>query len=159
LMAEVDHNNFREDLYYRINVVEISIPPLRDRIDDLELLIAHIINRHCVQMHIMKPDITEEALEALKEYRWPGNIRELENCIERALILSQGRRIEKHHLPERLWKTPPILEIGGVSLNQSVRALMESALQRSDGNVSAAAKELGIARSTFYRKMRQFGLS
>jgi transcriptional regulator of acetoin/glycerol metabolism len=159
LIAEVDNNNFREDLYYRINVVEISIPPLRDRIDDLELLIAHIMDRHCMQMHIMKPDITKEAFEVLREYCWPGNVRELENCIERALILSQGRRIEKHHLPERLWKIPTILGIGGVSLNQSVKALMESALRRSDGNVTAAAKDLRIARSTFYRKMRQFGLS
>ncbi len=104
LLKEVKNLNFREDLYYRLNVVEICIPPLRERVADLELLIDHVMTRQSKEMNIKKPHLSEEVLEIFKSYNWPGNVRELENCIERAVLLAQGSVVRREHLPERLWK-------------------------------------------------------
>ncbi len=158
LMAEVEHGNFRKDLYYRLNVVEIVVPPLRSRMGDLELLIDHIMTRLSREMGVPKSRLSGEASEILKCHQWPGNIRELENCIERAFLLAQGRTIEKSHIPERTFRrTCQTLE-GGHSLDQAYRAAVRTTLEECKGNVSMAAKRLRIARSTLYRKMREFGL-
>lgn len=159
LLSEVEKDNFREDLYYRLNVVEILIPPLRERIDDLELLITHIMSRQCQEMGIISPRISDEVLEILSTYQWPGNIRELENCIERALLLSKGGTIRKVHLPDRICKKPNGMGNGAMSLSQGFKEMIEAALDRCSGNVSMAARELKISRSTLYRKMKEFGLS
>ncbi len=159
MIREVENATFREDLYYRIGVVEIAIPPLRDRMDDLELLIDHIMQRQCQEMGIKKPRISDKVFEVLKRYHWPGNIRELENCIERALIISQGSVIRKIHLPERTLKKSGDMEQGAMSLRQGFKGMIEATLNRCDGNMSMAARELKIARSTLYRKMKEFGLS
>jgi transcriptional regulator with PAS, ATPase and Fis domain len=159
LMTEVENNNFREDLYYRLNVVEIFIPSLSQRIEDLELLIEHILKRHCQEMAIYKPQIDPKALKILMAYHWPGNVRELENCIERALLLSQGQTIQVTNLPERVRKSNAKQKDRPVSLKKSYKKLIKEALERSGGNISIAARELKIARSTFYRKMKEFGIS
>lgn len=101
LLDEVGRGNFREDLYYRLNVVEIFIPPLRERIDDLEMLLHYIMDRQCRKLGTGKPKISDEALRMLKDYDWPGNVRELENVCERALLFSQGGTIAVDHLPLR----------------------------------------------------------
>ncbi len=159
LMSEVENSNFREDFYYRIGVVEIVIPPLRDRMDNLDLLIDHIMQRQCQEMGIRKPKISDEVYEILRKYIWPGNIRELENCIERAVLLSQGNTIRKIHLPERPLKKRGSIEYGTMPLRLGFKAMVESTLIHCDGNISMAARELKIARSTLYRKMKEFGLS
>ena len=159
MVREVENATFREDLYYRIGVVEIAIPPLRDRMDDLELLIDHIMQRQCREMGMKKPRISDKVYDALKKYHWPGNVRELENCIERALIISQGGVIRKIHLPERTLKKTGATTHGTMSLRQGFKEMIETTLNRCDGNLSMTARELRIARSTLYRKMKEFGLS
>jgi len=158
LLEEVENNNFREDLYYRLNVVELVIPPLRERLDDLELLIDHMLDRHCLEMGSPKPVISGEVLERLHGYDWPGNIRELENCIERAVLLSRGERIIAAHLPERMVNQERQTLDRGLSVKEGMRTMIQTALEHNQGNVSQAAKELKIARSTIYRKMREYGL-
>lgn len=159
LMSEVENDNFREDFYYRLNVVEILIPPLQERREDLELLIDHILKRHCQEMGLKKPRVSEEALETLMAYHWPGNVRELENCIERALLLSRGDEIQRSHLTDRIAKKPAGLAPRAISLDQGYKEMIEKALERCDGNVSKAARGLRVSRSTLYRKMRNFGIS
>jgi len=159
LILEVENSNFREDFYYRLGVVEIVIPPLRDRVGDLELLVDHIMQRQCQEMGIRKPKVSHEVYEILRNYHWPGNVRELENCIERAVLLSQGDTIRKHCLPDRIYKRSSRGRSGAMPLHQGTKELIGAALNRCDGNVSMAARELKIARSTLYRKMKEFELS
>ena len=134
LMTEVKNSNFRKDLYYRLNTVEIFIPPLRERIGDLEILVEHIMERQSLKMGTRKPTFADDALEVLRNYQWPGNIRELENTIERAVLLSQGQVIHKDLLPDRLWEQP--VEARPTSLKQSYRETVQFALDRCEGNVS-----------------------
>ncbi len=159
MLNEVENSTFREDLYYRIGVVEITIPPLRDRMDDFELLIENILQRQCQEMGMKKPRISSKVYEVLRKYHWPGNIRELENCIERALIMSQGSVIRKIHLPERILKKESRVEHGVRSLRQGFKEMIETTINRCDGNLSMTARDLKISRSTLYRKMKDFGLS
>ena len=159
LMEEVEHGCFRTDLYYRLNVVEIVIPPLRNRMGDLELLIDHIMARLGREMGILKHGISEEALEVLRSHHWPGNVRELENCLERAFLLAQGRVIERVHIPERALRRSAAPHNGSDPLQDTFRRAIESALTESRGNIAKTAKNLRIARSTLYRKMKEFGLS
>ncbi len=160
LLAEVENNNFREDLYYRVNVVEIFIPPLRERKGDLELLVGIFLDRLCEDMAINKPAISDEVLDIFRTYCWPGNVRELENCIERAVVLSQGDEITKQHLPERLFNKPTsTVRTSSTSFLDGYKDMIEAALERNNGNASQAARELNIARSTLYRKMKEFDIT
>jgi len=158
LMAEVEADNFREDLYYRLNVVEIYVPPLRNRIDDLDLLIDHFLNRLCHETGSTKPKISDEVLEVLRSYRWPGNVRELENCIERALLLSEGNFISISHLPDRIIHRHSDSH-RYIPLKQGLKEIIESTMKQCNGNISMAARELNISRSTLYRKMKELRLS
>jgi len=158
LMTEVENTNFREDFYYRLNVVEILIPPIRKRIDDLKLLMDHIMTRHCMEMAINKPEVSDQALEIMWHYRWPGNVRELENVVERALLLSQGKIFQKSHLPERMWKSTAKPQQKIISLHEASKDTIVHTLDKCGGNISQAARELKIARSTLYRKMKAYSL-
>lgn len=159
LLSEVKNNNFREDLYYRLNVIELFIPPLRARIDDLELLTSHVLERQCRVMEIRKAKISPEVFEIMMAYSWPGNIRELENCIERALLLSQGKIIRKCHLSVRSTEKISSPGLTLTSLRQGSKVLIETALKKNGRNVTKAARMLGVSRSTLYRKMKEFDLS
>ena len=159
LLEEVEHDNFREDLYYRLNVVEIFIPPLRERSADIELLIDYILTRQCEKFSFSKPAVSEEAFSIMKTYRWPGNIRELENSIARALMLSQGETIQTEHLPMRPRSRAKKPNQQAVSLRDGYKQIIEAALQEYGGNISKAARHLKIARSTLYRKMDELGIS
>jgi sigma-54 dependent transcriptional regulator, acetoin dehydrogenase operon transcriptional activator AcoR len=159
LMQEVENAGFRKDLYYRLNVVEIFIPPLRSRMQDIEFLIDHVMKRLSREMGIPKPRISTDALETLKGYHWPGNVRELENCMERSLLLAQGQTIQKIHIPERTFKRSAQSNDSIDSLHHTFRRAIESTLDECGGNVSRAARQLQIARSTLYRKMKEFGLA
>ncbi len=159
LLDEVERDNFREDLYYRLNVVEIFIPPLRERIEDLDLLVDHILERQCEKFGFNQPPVSTRAFELMRAYDWPGNIRELENSIARALMLSRGSEILPEHLPMRPRKKPLKNPRRSVSVKEGYRQMIEAALSECGGNISQSAKRLKIARSTLYRKMQEFGIS
>jgi PAS domain S-box-containing protein len=159
LFTEVQTDNFREDLYYRINVVEIVVPPLRERQGDLDLLIEYFTEHISERMEMPKPTMTDEILEIMHAYHWPGNVRQLENCIERAVVLVQGGTIQKQHLPAQLLTEQTPISSTTTTLHDGYKKLIEAALKRCDGNASKAAKELKIARSTLYRKMEEFNIS
>jgi transcriptional regulator with PAS, ATPase and Fis domain len=166
LAAEVEAGNFREDLFYRLQVIPIVMPPLRERRSDIPLLIRHFLDKHNRKRTGRPAEIAEEAMVHLWEYDWPGNVRELENLLERLVILSEDGRIEVDHLPPSIRsfisekKIPrPTLGEEGLDLNSAVEEfenrLIEEALRRTKGNKQAAARLLGLKRTTLVAKLRR----
>jgi DNA-binding NtrC family response regulator len=147
---------FREDLFYRINVVPIEVPPLRDRPEDIGPLLEYFLQRYCARYRKPKPELTEESLFVLEHYRWPGNVRELQNVVERLVAMHEGPRIEEDDLPFEYRGAVPPRPSGG-SLEQAVSAFERSfilrALEQSDGNVTATARVLGVPLSTLKHRM------
>lgn len=161
LAAQVESGEFREDLFYRINVIRIDIPPLRDRKEDLPLLTAHFIDRF---NHIYNKSIgglSNGANSLLMAHDWPGNVRELENMIERAFVLCTGSQIRISHMPKELsGHAPPLPEvpdIGTVRRSAEAQAIFQT-LEKNNFNRLAAARELGIHKTTLYRKMKALGI-
>jgi PAS domain S-box-containing protein len=156
LKEKVRQGEFREDLYYRLKVVEIRIPPLRQRKDDLPLLVEHFKQRYEKKFQIDIPGIGDDVMRTFMDYSWPGNVRELKHSMERAAVLCRGRRITLDHIPHELKNLFPIQKkespIPGV--NEAGRILQ--ALERTDGNKAKAARLLGISRNTLYRKIRKY---
>jgi DNA-binding NtrC family response regulator len=155
LAAEVRAGRFRADLFYRIRVVSLALPPLRERPEDVPVLASHFVERAARGTKVI--GLEPEALERLIAHRWDGNVRELENTIEAAVALAQGARItaadlRMSHFGEPRAKPPEDIEL---SLDSYERACLEEALRRCEGDVRAAAKLLGIGRSTFYRKLER----
>jgi sigma-54 dependent transcriptional regulator, acetoin dehydrogenase operon transcriptional activator AcoR len=170
LAQEVSEGNFRNDLYYRLNVINLFVPALRDRKGDLLLLVTKLMEKTAKREKREVPKLSDRVMEVLQNYAWPGNIRELENTMERAVILANGE-IDYQHLPKRLLEIQNInLSSQSVQIEPSVnqtpqkpKSVMEqqliiNALKESKGNKSKAAKKLGIARSTLYEKMYQYQL-
>ncbi len=163
LKKMVEDGRFREDLFYRLYVVVIALPPLRERPGDIPLLIDHFI-KHFAQSHGKSPvGITPEAVEALSAYSWPGNVRELKNVIERMVVLSRADKLSVRDIPS------PIREIGAkshatflpagpVTLEEAEKRLIVQALRNNDGNVTKAAAQLGISRRTLHRKINEYKL-
>ena len=158
LMQRVKEGRFREDLYYRLNVIEIKMPPLRERKDDMPLLIKHYIDVFAKETGKNIKDIDYEAMQALLAYDWPGNIRELRNTIERAVVLADGEVITIHDLTDK-FRT---LDIEGVSTSSLRQALdhfemeyVRRSLAESKGNKEATAAKLGIDLATLYRKLKK----
>ncbi|MGE5653987.1 MAG: sigma-54-dependent transcriptional regulator [Bacillota bacterium] len=153
---------FREDLYYRLSVIPIRLPPLRERTADIPLLIKHVISKFSMSGTL--PDVSEQAMTALKRYPWPGNIRELENVIERAVILAGSGKVELGHLPQDIAGAKQIiseefvLPDEGVQLDKVEKSLIRQALARTDGNQTRAASLLGISRPTLIYRMEKYGL-
>lgn len=170
LAQEVSEGNFRNDLYYRLNVINLFVPALRDRKGDLPLLVNKLMEKTAKREKREVPNLLGRVMEVLENYPWPGNIRELENTMERAVILANGE-IDYLHLPKRLLiqninlsTTPVQREIFVNQTPQKPKYVMEqqliiNALKESKGNKSKAAKKLGIARSTLYEKMYLYQLS
>lgn len=160
LQALVRKGLFREDLYYRIQVFRLKLPPLRERKEDVPLLAEHFVNR---LNRVKGRDVTglsREALAAFTQYHWPGNIRELENAVEHAFILCRGGLIEPRHLPEPLRGMAPgprEFPTGATLADIEARVIRE-ALARNDGKKLATARELGINKTTLWRKMKRLGL-
>jgi len=156
---EVAAGRFREDLYYRLNVLRISLPPLRERIEDVPVLVEHILKQQATEgAHRVQKEFSAGAMKALMKYSWPGNVRELENVVKQAALLSQGsRRITKRHLPARLTAAASSHRGTDKSLSEIERDHIESILKRVDGNKTAAAQILGVSRATLRRKMRDYG--
>jgi len=161
LEEEVRQKRFREDLYFRLNVISLYLPPLRERPEDIELLARHFLKRYAARIKREITDLTPEALQLLKSYSWPGNIRELENAIERAVILTRGKSITAETLP--VWRSAQASEpkqAGGrlVSLETVEREHIKHVLKAAGNNKSRTAKILDIARRTLDRKIEEYGL-
>ena len=146
LKAMIKAGTFREDLYYRLNVIDVNLPPLSERADDILPLAEHFLDG--------RAELGDAAREALLAYPWPGNVRELKNAIERAALLSGGRPIT----PELL-NLPSVAASPARNLDEPSREAVESALQKSDGVVSRAAQSLGLSRQALYRRMERYGLA
>jgi two-component system, NtrC family, response regulator AtoC len=170
ITAAVKAGKFREDLFYRLQVVPIIIPPLRERRSDIPLLVKYFLDRVCARVGGREWTVSREAMVHLWSYDWPGNVRELENMVERLVILCDGSVIDTPLLPpnlvssERLALTriPAALEDGGVDLNALVQELegrmINEALKQSGGNKQGAARLLGLKRTTFAAKLRRCGV-
>jgi len=161
LDALVKQERFRQDLLYRINVVEVRVPPLRDRLDDLTPLIAHLLEKLGKRLALPRCTIAAEAMAAFRQYPWPGNVRELENVIERALVLGSGTAIALEDLPDRLTQhaSSPACDSACGRLSDVERDHIRRTLETVGGNKAAAARSLDVNRKTLYRKLRQHRLS
>jgi DNA-binding NtrC family response regulator len=164
LEEEIKRGNFRSDLYYRLNVISIILPPLRERPNDIALL-AELFLKRTGEMRGEAPrGLTAEALEAMQKYSWPGNVRELENALERAAILAKGDSIPLSALPERVVepKSDPLVSDAAQSnptLDTIERAYIMWVLENEGGNKARTAEVLGIDSSTLYRKLSRYGLN
>jgi DNA-binding NtrC family response regulator len=168
LQEMVDQGTFRSDLFYRLNVFSLHIPPLRQRPDDIEILATHFIKRHCAKMKIDILSLSDDALEVLKSYGWPGNVRQLENILERTLMLTRGSVIEIDDLPEEILKAieskPSLIQniTRKISVSPDLetmeKAYIHYVLHQTNWNKSKAAKILGIDLSTLYRKMDRYSI-
>ena len=155
----VQEGTFREDLYYRINVVNLEIPPLRERLEDLPRLIDHFIEQFRGRRQKPIDRVSGDVMALLRRYPWPGNIRELENAIEHAFVLCRGDVIEVEHLPVRIGTGVREEENSSTPFgDSSPAAVIRESLARNDGNRSETARELGMHRATLWRKMRQYGI-
>ncbi|MGH9791363.1 MAG: sigma-54-dependent transcriptional regulator [Candidatus Acidiferrales bacterium] len=157
LDAEVSAGRFRHDLLYRLNTIEIHLPPMRDRREDIPLLAAHFLKQHLQRYRKNLSGFEPGALQALMNYAWPGNVRELDHAIERAVLLALGNQIQAGDLGLRAGQDAPT-RWEDLSLEEVERLLIQKALSRHDGNVSHAARALGLSRSGLYRRIQKFGL-
>jgi DNA-binding NtrC family response regulator len=164
LEEAVRRGDFREDLFYRINVISLTQPSLRDRLGDIPLLLAHYLKQFNLQTGRQIEVVDDTAMHALQQYQWPGNVRELVNIIERAVVLCQGDRITVGDLPEKLFAENDHLpnveaRLGGASLKKALttpeRQLIVQALESNGWNRQKTAKSLGINRTTLYKKMKK----
>lgn len=168
LQQLMEEKKFRSDLYYRLNVIQLVMPPLRDRIIDIPILTQEFLSKFAIQNQVPVPKIEEEAMEMLMKYHWPGNIRELRNFIQRLVILSDEPIIDKNTLlsifqhDQSVDIHPPTVQENH-SLPQETRAmekqLIEETLKQMNGNKSATARKLGISRVTLYNKMKKFEIN
>lgn len=155
--AEVRAGRFREDLLYRLNTVEIHLPPLRDRREDIPALAAHFLAMHAKRYHIKGAAFDPSAIEALLAHSFPGNVRELEHAVERALLLAPSGIIQAEDISLRR-PAQPANRLEEMTLEEAEGHLITRALARTGGNVTDAARALGLSRSALYRRMQHFGL-
>jgi DNA-binding NtrC family response regulator len=151
----VKEGTFRPDLYYRLNVFPIDIPPLRERKEDIPLLVDHFIHKYARAMNKRFESVSRSALDVLMSYSWPGNVRELENAIERAMVIGREPEIQASDFPLQLTATPQ--PEGGMSLEDVERGHILRVLEACDWNQTRAAKVLGIDRVTLYNKIKKYG--
>ena len=159
LHAEVAQGRFRQDLLFRLNTVEIRLPPLRDRIEDIPVLAEHFLKLHRERYRRAIMGFTPEAIDALRQHLWPGNVRELDHVIERAVLMSPGNIVTAFDLA--LEATPDArisARLEEMSLEDAERLLIKKALARFEGNANRAAEALGLSRSALYRRLQKYGL-
>ena len=165
LQEEVKANRFREDLYYRINVVNLNVPSLRDRREDIPLLVDFFLKRYAKKNHRNLKGFTPKAMDLLMRYDWPGNIRELENVVERSVIMMRGDFITPDEFPGVLKSLDPEYEqisaemLSGKSLKEMEKAMIMRTLQETGGNRTHAAEILGISRRTLQLKLKEYGVN
>ena len=158
LAQEMTEGRFREDLYYRLNVIPAMVPPLRERKDDIPLLAKHFLKVYSNANGKQINGFSEEVMQIFPDYNWPGNVRELQNVVEHAVILAKGEMIEEINLPQNIKETVPPAEADISSLKDTERNVILRVLQDTEGNKYQAAKRLGITRSTLYGKLRRHGI-
>ncbi len=168
LERALSEGRFREDLYYRLNVIPIYLPPLRERREDIPILVDHFIRKYSRENDVPLRTISQEALEICLEYDWPGNVRELENAIQNAIVLGEGEEIRPEHLPlsmshrHRRSERMEFFAEAGQTLQEKIdhaeRIILERAIQDARGNKSEAAKRLGISLRTMRYKIKKYGL-
>ncbi len=163
LERDIEQGRFRSDLYYRLNVISVELPPLRARLDDIPMLAEHFLSREAERTGGDLKKLADDALRVLQDYPWPGNVRELENVIERAVVLTTGSTIHEDALPPRLREKPaqPLVQEAppaNPTLEVIERAYIEHVLGAENGNKSRAAEVLGIDPSTLYRKIKRYHL-
>ncbi len=155
----VSVKKFREDLYYRLQTITVTVPPLRERREDIGLLAQHFLRRYAAKNHRSLQGFTEEALARLRDHAWPGNVRELEHAVERAVILARGAFVDSGDLPEAVGHAEPSARVLpiliGTPLEEVELRLIEETLKLTKGNKELAAKLLGIASRTIYRKLKE----
>lgn len=158
LAEMVESNEFRQDLLYRINTVEINLPPLRERLEDIPQLANHFIEMYAKKYRKEVKGIQEGALEKLKKYHWPGNVRELQHAIERAIIMSEEDELTTMDFFFLSGSSSSSSSPDSFNLEEVERSVIEKALERHNGNISKAAKELGLTRASLYRRLEKYGL-
>ncbi len=170
LQSEMEHKNFREDLFYRLNVVPITIPSLAERRDDIPALAEHFFTRYAAEQGIVAPDLTEESMAALQAYDWPGNVRQLRNVVERTVILTPRERldaVEPDMLPSevvggKLGGPSGISALMGIPLREAresfEREYLSIQIRRFSGNISKTASFIGMERSALHRKLKLLGM-
>jgi len=181
LQKEVEKGSFREDLYYRLVVFTIHVPPLRERKNDIPLLCGYLLNKFKEELNKEISHISPAAMDILNRYRWPGNVRQLQNVILQSMLMSKTGTVEVEHLPQEIQKAQgeaptPVkaesepsakeeeseensAESGRISLDEGEKQTLMSALKMTNWNISEAANLLSISRTTFYRKLKKHGLS
>lgn len=160
LYEMVRENKFRQDLLYRINTVEISIPPLRERLEDIEPLVDYYLDTYCKKYKIQKKRITAGTLKRLQKHNWPGNIRELQHAVERAVILSDSTILEPYDffMDETGNKREDDFSPDNMNLKEVEKILIRKVIDKHGGNISRAAKELGLTRASLYRRIEKYGI-
>lgn len=160
LYQMVSENKFRQDLLYRINTVEIKLPPLRERIEDIEPLVVHFLDLYCKKYKLIKKRLSANTLKRLQVHHWPGNIRELQHAVERAVIMSEGNMLEPHDffLSEPEEKNDLGSLPANMNLEDTEKMLIRKVVDKHGGNISRAAKELGLTRASLYRRMEKYDL-
>ena len=157
VQEQIEKERFREDLLYRLNTVEIHLPPLRDRREDIPLLATHFLRRHAAHYSQQVEEFDAAAMQLLLEHPWPGNVRELEHAVERACLMANGNKVTAEDLGLRP-KRDGVARLEQMTLDDAERYLIQKALSRADDNVSQAAAALGLSRSALYRRLQRFGL-
>ena len=158
LSREVQNGKFREDLFYRLNVIPISLPPLRERNNDIPLLANHFLRRFGSEQRKDIREFSPEAIRMILDYSWPGNVRELENSVEHAMVLAKGNRIEASDLPPALRKTEAVQASATAAslILEAERTLLERVLAECGWNKKKAAHRLGMGRTTLYSKLKKY---
>jgi transcriptional regulator of acetoin/glycerol metabolism len=159
LSVEIEHNKFRRDLFYRLNVMTIRLAPLRQRLGDMELLLRHFLDQMGKRMGKEIRGVHEDVLQIMRGYNWPGNVRELQNMVERVLHLANGPELLPEHLPEEMmWVEERSNFEDGLSVSGYEMKRIASLLEEYRGNLTKVANEMGMARTTLYRKINRYGL-
>jgi transcriptional regulator with PAS, ATPase and Fis domain len=160
LRAEVEAGRFRRDLFYRISVTSLTVPPLRSRVDDIQPLVDHFSRLLSARHQVPMQNFSVSAMNALRQYRWPGNVRELRNLVERLILTNSNELVTLDDLPPELVGGAVVFRPDGMSasLDDAERDAILRAIDYEHGNVAAASRHLGISRSTIYRKMLRYGL-
>ncbi|HKJ88738.1 MAG TPA: sigma-54 dependent transcriptional regulator, partial [Gammaproteobacteria bacterium] len=160
LARDVEEGRFREDLYYRLKVIPLHLPPLRERIEDIPLLARHFLEQFAHQLGRNPPTLTNEALSVLQAYPWPGNIREIENVLERTMVMTRGDSIGPDDLPQELSQPPSSgkADFATHHLPTIERRVVIDAMEKTNWNQSRAAVLLGISRKQLRTKMKNLGL-
>jgi DNA-binding NtrC family response regulator len=155
---EVAASRFRQDLLFRLNTVEIHLPPLRERTEDIPILARHFLVQHARRYRKPLTSFSDEALKVLARYPWPGNVRELNHAVERAVLLARGNQIEARDLNLQPGAGSAERSLEEMSLDEVEAFLIRKTLARFDGNVNQAAEALGLSRSALYRRLQRYGL-